>query len=112
MVCIEVLHFNADREDTVVRVLNAIATTVEVGTRVKYVMVIGDAQTYKQLHKVREKYGSKLSWVLLYIRDWHVLLNYLHAIMKLYKSVCLDTMVYNYHSGAIAAAVLNRCNQF
>ena len=107
LVYVEVLRLNADREDTVVRVLNDIATTVGVGTRVKYVMVIGDAQTYKQLRKVKEKYGSKLNWVLPYIGDWHLLLNYLHAIMKLYKSVGLDTMVYNYHSGATAVAVLD-----
>ncbi len=106
LIYFEMLRLNADCEDTVVRILNDLAIALGVGTRIFYLVVIGDAQTYKRLCQVKEKYGSKLNSVLPYIGDWHFLLNYLHALMKLYKSIGLDKMVYQCHSGATARSVL------
>ena len=68
--------------------------------------MVGDALVYKILVQLKEKYAKELDWLLPYMGDWHLLLNYGKTLMKIYQGSGLEELVCKYHKGATATTVL------
>ncbi len=51
-----------------------------IGRNISWVVVEGDTKVYT----MKFKYGEELKWVIQYLGDWHMLMNYQHVLMKAY----------------------------
>ena len=74
----------ADCQTSIKTCLELIHRKFEVGTRVSYVVVIGDARTYRHLVDLKKMYSFILSWLLPSPGDWHIPKNMHSVIMKVY----------------------------
>jgi hypothetical protein len=71
--------------------LERLRVKFEVGTRVKYLVVGGDQQTWKLVDDLKYTYGEAYSWLKHYPGDWHCLLNAQEAFKKgFYEGGMLD----------------------
>jgi len=57
---------------------------LEVGTKTKYLAVVGDGKTYDHLHALKVEYGQELKWLIPLPGDWHILKNYQEVLFKVY----------------------------
>ena len=105
-VYLDILDLDANCKETTLRVLSQFANVLNIGKSLKYLVVVGDALSYKQLRYLKDTRPSKFQWLLPYIGDWHTLLNYGHKLMKLYSDAGLKEFVHRCHKGATATAVL------
>ena len=66
--------------------LSVLQDKLKVGTKVKFLGVVGDGKTYDHLHlhALKIEYGSDLDWLIPLPGDWHILKNYQEVIMKVY----------------------------
>ena len=79
-----VLDQNADNKETIADVLSLAYEEFKLGTEIQHLVVAGDAKTYSHLQTLRFEHGNKMSWLLPFIGDWHVLKNYQPVLMKIY----------------------------
>jgi hypothetical protein len=105
VIYLSILDENADSKETIQLVLDQLYTTMGIGTLIKHLLVVGDGKTYDHLIKLKEQYGSALSWLLPYPGDWHILKNYQGILMKLFGDAGLQDLVDLYHKGATAQCV-------
>ena len=73
---------------------------------VNYFVEITGNKPDKILVQLKQQYGKELDWLLPYMGDWHLLLNYGKTLMKIYKDAGLEELVCKYHKGATAAIVI------
>ena len=69
--------------------------TYEIGKKLKHLVVVGDGKTYEHLVKIKDEYGSELSWLLPFPGDWHILENYQPVLMKIYWDAGLKHVAKN-----------------
>ncbi|XP_066271079.1 uncharacterized protein [Branchiostoma lanceolatum] len=81
---LSIMNENADCKETILKALNFLYNSFNVGRDVEYLVVVGDAKTFDHLLKLKQEYGPALSWLILFPGDWHTLKNYQHALMKVY----------------------------
>ncbi|XP_078589268.1 uncharacterized protein LOC144869676 isoform X2 [Branchiostoma floridae x Branchiostoma japonicum] len=81
---LSIMNENADCKETMLKALNFLHTSFNVGVDVEYLVVVGDAKTFDHLLKLKQEYGPALCWLIIFPGDWHTLKNYQHALMKVY----------------------------
>lgn len=89
MAYVEIASEKADCKYTLLGALGRIQAAFMNGINQKWVIVVGDGKTYELLQCIRSEYGSNLKWLLPYPGDWHILLNYQKALMKIYSDAGL-----------------------
>jgi hypothetical protein len=105
------LDEHCDSKDTVMTVLGKLYEKMEVGTKYKYLVVVGDGKTYYHLQNLKDEYGEDLAWLLNYPGDWHILKNYSLALLKVYGPPGLNELLSMFHKGSTANSVIN-CTDF
>ncbi|CAG2184537.1 unnamed protein product [Mytilus edulis] len=108
---IAVLDETADSKATVELTLNILYGKFQVGTKINYLVVVGDGKSYDILIKLKSEYGNALDWVLPYPGDWHILKNLLPVFMKIYYDAGLKELAVKFHHGA-TLKVLTECTRF
>ena len=63
--------------DTILNTLALLQERLEVGTKTKYLGVVGDGKTYHHLHALKVEYDKELSWLVPLLGDWHILKKYI-----------------------------------
>ena len=101
-----VLEQNADSQETIKMVLERLYKTMGVGTKIRNLVVVGDGKTYDHLLALKHEYSTYFTWMLPFPGDFHIMKNYLAALMKLYGDAGLKDLVAVFHKGATANAVL------
>ena len=81
---LEVLDENADSRDTMVDVISRLHHEFHIGESMKHLVVVGDAKTYQHLQGIKVEYGEKLSWLLPFPGDLHILMNYQPVLFKVF----------------------------
>lgn len=70
--------------------LNKLHRDLKIGKYYKYLILIGDAKGYEQYVKIKEEYGATMVWLIPFIGDWHLLLNYAIQLLKIYGPAGLN----------------------
>ena len=60
VVYIDILDEYADNKDTILHNLAVLQDKLQVGTRLKFLGVVGDGKTYNPLHALKIEYGADL----------------------------------------------------
>ena len=89
VVYLEVMDAVADTKDTMMQLLHDLHEQFIVSQNMKWLVLEGDA---KQYEIVKFEYGDKLSWLIPYPGDWHMLMNYQSALMKPYYDAGLKAL--------------------
>ena len=84
MSCLDTLDQYADNKDTILDTLALLQDKLEVGTKTKYLAVVGNGKTYDHLHALKVEYGQELKWLIPLPGDWHILKNYQEVLFKVY----------------------------
>ena len=105
-VYLDILDLDANSKETTLRVLSEFTNVLNIGKSLKYLVVVVDALSYKQLRYLKDTRPSEFQWLLPYFGDWHTLLNYGHKLMKLYSDAGLKEFLHRCHKGPTATAVL------
>ncbi|CAC5409411.1 KRAB [Mytilus coruscus] len=96
---------------TIELTLNILYDKFQVGTKINYLVVVGDGKSYDILIKLKSEYGNTLDWVLPYLGDWHILKNLLPVFIKIYYDAGLKDLAVKFHHGA-TLKVLTECTRF
>ena len=89
------MHISSERTDskiTLITVLSQMYETFVIEQNQKWLIVVGDAKTYDIVRSIRSEYGEQMKWVIPWLGDWHMLLNYQKVIMKAYADAGLVTL--------------------
>ena len=97
---------DCDKKESLLDMLNDIYVDLKINKRFKYLVIVGDAKVYEQLLKIKEEYGMAMNWLIPFIGDWHLLLNYARHLLKLYGPAGLNSLVAKFHKGAVAKSVI------
>ena len=81
---LDTLDQYADNKDTILDTLALLQDKLEVGTKTKYLAVVGNGKTYDHLHALKVEYGQELKWLIPLPGDWHILKNYQEVLFKVY----------------------------
>ena len=81
---VDILNMHADSKDAVLASLSKLYREAHVGETIQHIVVAGDAKIYPYLIDLKKEYPSRLKWVIPFMGDFHVLLNYQEALMKVY----------------------------
>ncbi|CAC5406554.1 unnamed protein product [Mytilus coruscus] len=104
---IAVLDETADSKATVELTLNILYDKFQVGTKINYLVVVGDGKSYDILIKLKSEYGNALDWVLPYPGDWHILKNLLPVFIKIYYDAGLKELAVKFHHGATLKKIIS-----
>ena len=79
------------------------------GSVTEYIILEGDAKLYKVLQSLKFEYGECFKWLIPFPRDWHMLMNYQHALIKPYLDAGVKELAKV--TGYPIAAIMS-CGQF
>ena len=68
VIYLDILDKYADNKETIINTLALLQERLEVGTKLKYLAVVGDGKTYDHLHALKVEYGQ---WLIPLPGDWH-----------------------------------------
>ena len=83
-VYLNVLDQNADSQETIHDVISRLYQEFHIGETTQYLLVAGDAKTYVHLQNLKLDYGEKLSWLIPFPGDLHILMNFQPILQKIY----------------------------
>ena len=106
-----VLNEHADNIEAVLHTLEKLQDQMEVGTRRKHLIVVGDAKTYVHLCKIKQDYAREMEWMQPFPGDWHILKNLQPVIMKIYWHAGLQDLAKKNYKGATLSS-LALCSNF
>ncbi len=72
----KVLNSKADSKDTIMSMLHVLYEDFIVKGRNRYLVVEGDAKLYELLQSLKTEYSEKLSWLIPFPGDRHMLMNF------------------------------------
>ena len=78
------MHRYADSPETIKNYLGVLYDTYEIGSKLKFWVVVGDCKTFEHLLRIKDEYGPELRWLLPFPDDWYILKNYQPVVMKIY----------------------------
>ena len=52
----------------------------------KYVVVCDDGKTVNILYTIKDEYGTEMAWLLVMLRSWHLIKDYLGDFLKKYET--------------------------
>ena len=73
----------ADTNEAMEEVLSKLHKELDIGVRVKHLLVVGDQKTYTRLWDP-STHGTDLDLVIPFIGDWYLLSNFQSVLMKVY----------------------------
>ena len=79
----DVLDQNADSRDTIQDVVR-LYQEFNIGDLGDHLLVTGDAKTYQHLQSLKLDYDQQLSWLIPFLGDFHILMNYQPIISTMY----------------------------
>ena len=97
---------NPDGKNAVKSLLDKVHKDLQIGIKLKYVIVEGDGLLFHHYYKLKEENPTYYSWLLPYPGDWHILKNYTSCLFKIYGPAGLKELVTKFHKGSTAASVL------
>ena len=108
----DVLDENADSRDTMVEVVSKLYHEFSIGKSKSHLIVVGDAKTYQHLQNIKIYYGEKLSWLLPFPGDFHILMNYQPVLSKVYFDVALKQVASMCGFKGETLTSLQKCSHF
>ena len=109
---LEVLDETADCRDTIVDVLSRLYHEFHIGDSSKHLVVVGDAKTYQHLQAIKVEYGEKLSWLLPFPGDFHILMNFQPILSKVYFEIGLKQIALACGYKGETLTSLQKCSHF
>lgn len=109
MVYLEVKDAVADNKDTMMKLLSDIQEKLIVGKNMRWLVPEGDVEVYEILQSLKFEYGEELNWVILYLGDFYMLMNYQKALMKPYFDAGLKALA---QAAGYPSAAIQSCSQF
>ena len=109
---LDVLDENADSRDTIVEVVSRLYHEFKIGESRSHLVVVGDAKTYQHLQNIKIDYGEKLSWLLPFPGDFHILMNYQPVLMKVYFDAALRQIASMCGFKGETLTSLQKCSHF
>ena len=109
---LDVLDQNADCRETISDVLSGLHKEFSVGTLHDYLVVAGDAKTYKHLQSLKLDYGEELSWLLPFPGDFHILKNLQPVLSKVYFDIGLKQLAIASGFRGETLTSLQKCSHF
>ena len=92
VVYLPIVDMHADTVEAMSEVSSVLHKEYIAATGASHLIVAGDAKTYLRLKELKCQYGNELDWLLPFIGDWHVLLNYQKVLMKVYFEAGLKVL--------------------
>ena len=92
MTYIEISSDRADSKPTLLNALSKLYQIFIVQQGQKWLIVVGDAKTYDLSKSIRSEYGNHMQWLIPWPGDWHILLNYQKAVMRVYAGAGLSKL--------------------
>ncbi len=92
VVYLSIVDMHADSTEAMEAVASKLHREYGIGVRADHLIVVGDAKPYAQLQELKHSYGAELDWLLPFIGDWHLLLNYQSVLMKIYYEAGLKDL--------------------
>ena len=74
--------------------------------------MVGDAKTYQHLQNIKIDYGPKLSWLLPFPGDFHILMNCQPVLMKMYFDAVLRQIASMCGFKGETLTSLQKCSHF
>ena len=106
---LQVMDAVADNKNTLIQLLSGLQEQFISNRIHKYIILEGNAKLYKVVQSLKFEHGECFKLLIPFPGDWHMLINYQHAIMKPYFDAGLKGLakVVGYHIAAIKS-----CEQF
>ena len=82
IIYLNVFDQKADNKQTLLAIVNNSYEEFMVEGH-KWVMVKGDAKTYKILQSIKTEYRDEMDWLHIFPGDWHILKNYQEVLIKI-----------------------------
>ena len=92
VVYVQISSERADSRPSLIALLGRMYTTFVVEQKQNWLLVVGDAKTYDIIKSIRMEYGDQMKWLIPWPGDWHILLNYQKAVMKVYGDAGLTNL--------------------
>ena len=99
----------ADNKNTMIHLLNDLQEQFISNGIHEYIVLEGDAKLYEVLQSLKFEYGECFQWLIPFPGDWHMLMNYQHAIMKPYLDAGLKELA---KVAGYPVAAIKSCGQF
>ena len=109
---LDVLDENADSRDTMVEIVSRLYHEFDIGKSRSHLVVVGDAKTYQHLQNIKIEHGEKLSWLLPFPGDFHILMNYQPVLQKIYYDVALKQVASKCGFKGETLTALQKCSHF
>jgi hypothetical protein len=111
IVYLAVVNEHADKIETVKYIIDELDDTFHKSGHYQDLTIVGDAKTFDHITALKREYGSDLAWVVPFIGDFHVLLNFQHVLIKLAWDAGLLNLGKRLHNSA-AFTQLHSCSNF
>ncbi len=109
---VQISSERADSKPTLMNILGRMYWIFIVDHRQRWLLVVGDAKTYDLLQQIRVEHGDHFKWMVPFPGDWHILLNYQKAVMKVYADAGLKKLgeVSQHRSETLTSLI--KCSNF
>ena len=81
IVYLHVIPAFTDRKDLILLALDKLESLFIKTKQLTHTVVSGDFKVYKLLCEVKMDYGKEMDWLLPYVGEMHVLINYLAGVL-------------------------------
>lgn len=112
VVYLSIIDMHADSREAMEAVVSKLHREYGVGERSQHLVVVGDQKTYCRLQELKHAYGSELDWLVPFIGDWHLLLNFHSVLMKVYYDAGLKDLAVASGFRGETLTSLQRCSNF
>ena len=99
----------ADNEGTMIQLVSDLEEQVISNGIHEHITLEGDAKLYEVLQSLKYEYGECFKWLIPFPGDWHMLMNYQHALMKPYFDARLKELA---KVAGYPIAAIKSCGQF
>ena len=106
-----VINQHADDIETIKGTLELLQKQLQIPTRMRHLIVVGDAKTYGHLVRIKQEYVKDIEWLIPFPGDWHILKNLQPVLMKIYYHAGLQDLAAKNHKGATLSS-LAACGHF
>ena len=106
---LRVMDAVADNKGTMIQRLSDLQEQFISNGMHEYIILEGDAKLYEVLQSLKFEYGECFKWLIPFPGDWHMLMNYQHALMKPYFDAGLKELA---KVTGYPIAAIKSCGQF
>ena len=110
---IDITNDPADNEETIFSLLLALQSKYrEIRGAMNYLVVVGDAKTYKHFIELKRAYGNELAWLQPFPGDWHILKNFQPVLFKPYFNAGLKEIAGQCGFNSSTLTALSQCSNW